>query len=294
MTILSLLNKLLQRLGIDLYPVLDRLYLPLDRKQILRTKNIRLIPGEAHRRGGKYAYAEWAHVIGIFQTLMYLNLARQENNHILDVGCGTGLLAIAGEPFLGEEGKYTGIDVMRPDIEFCRSHYPAERYEFIHFDVANPTYAPKQKGARLPWPVASDSIDLLTALSVWTHLAEEDALFYFREISRVLRPGGRAIVTFFLLDEAYRESLGRRSEQKGRFHMTSQNLWIFNQPTYGSDAWFHLEWIPVPEDAIGVTEQGLDRLCAHAGLEVIARHQGNWKEIPGIFFQDVLIFRKGE
>jgi len=33
---------------------------------------------------------------------MYVHLEKKENNVILDVGCGTGLLAIASEPFLGQ------------------------------------------------------------------------------------------------------------------------------------------------------------------------------------------------
>jgi len=292
MNFLRTIIKGLERIGVDTYHLLDGLYLPLDRQQVLRSRNIRLIPAEKNRRGGKYSYAEWAYVIGIFQTLMFLHLDRRENNMMLDIGCGTGLLAIAAEPFIGPGGKYTGIDVMQEDIDFCRRHFPAANREFIHFDVANPRYAPAQNSTRSPWPVAEGSIDLLTALSVWTHLDEEDGLFYFKEIHRILKPGGKAIVTFFLLDRTYRESLDRRSEREGRFHATSQNLWIFNQPAYGSDAWFHLEWTPVPEDAIAVTEAGLDRLREHAGLEVVARHQGNWKEVPGMFFQDVVIFRK--
>ena len=44
---------------------LDRLYVPLDKKRLARTKNRRLVPLESDRRDGKHSYAEWGHVIGI-------------------------------------------------------------------------------------------------------------------------------------------------------------------------------------------------------------------------------------
>jgi SAM-dependent methyltransferase len=292
MNIENIISKGLQRIGVNPYHLLDSLYLPLDRKNIRRTKNIRLIPNERARRGGKYSYAEWAHVIGIFQTLIFLHLQKKDGNKILDIGCGTGLLGIASEPFIGGDGKYTGIDVLKNDIGFCRRHFPSSNFEFIHFNVANRAYAPAQKDIKSKWPVESEGFDLATALSVWTHLNEEDALFYFKEISRILKPNGKAIVTFFLLDETYRNSLGIRSNQKGRFHTTLQNQWVFDQPSYGSNMWFHPKWARVPENAIGVTEAGLDCLITTSEMKLIEHHQGNWKEIPGVFFQDVLIFQK--
>ena len=288
----KLINKVPILLRINPYHLFDRLFIPLDRKHIRRTRNIRLIPDEKNRRGGKYSYAEWAHVIGIFQTMMFIHLRKKENNTILDIGCGTGLLGIASEPFLGRDGKYIGIDVMKKDIDFCRSHFPSLSFEFIHFDVTNAAYAPSQKDTKSEWPVESESIDLVTALSVWTHFNEEDALFYFKEINRVLKSDGKAIVTFFLLDEMYKKSLNMRSHKEGRYHMTFQDNWIFDQPSYGSDAWLHPEWAETPESAIGVTNSGLDRLTSSAGLRLIEHHQGNWKEAPGAFFQDILIFKK--
>lgn len=292
MDIERVVSKGLTNLEVSPYHLLDKLYIPLDITHIRRTRNIRLIPNENNRRGGKYSYAEWAHVIGVFQTLMYIHLRNKESNMILDVGCGTGLLAISSEPFLGRDGKYIGIDVIKNDIDFCRGHYPSENFEFIYFDVNNPAYAPTQKDTKSKWPVESESIDLATALSVWTHLNEEDAVFYFKEISRVLKPDGKAIITFFLLDELYQKSLSIRSHQKGNYHMTFQDRWIFDQGSYGSDAWLHPKWARVPESAIGVTKVGLERLTSAAGLRLIEHYQGNWKEVLGAFFQDVLIFEK--
>ncbi len=278
--------------GLGSYEALDRWYLAQDRPFIRRTRNIRLIPDAYDRRGGKRSSAEWAHTVGIFQTLLFTHLERKDGNRVLDVGCGTGLMGIACEPFLGGDGRYVGIDVMKRDIDFCRSHYPAPAFEFVHLDVNNPAYSPEQTGRRLPWPLEGSSFDVVTALSVWTHFNEEDALFYMGEASRVLKPGGTALITFFLMDEVYRESLGRRTAGEGRYHRTSQQRWVFDKQAYGSEAWFCPASVQVPERAIGVTQAGVDRLLSSSGLQPVAHHQGNWKEVPGAFFQDVLVLRK--
>jgi SAM-dependent methyltransferase len=274
------------------YRLLDRLYVPRDIEHLRRTRNLRLIPCEDNRRGGKLSYAEWAHVIGIFQTLLHLHIVKKTGLEMLDVGCGTGLIGIAAEPLLGESGHYVGLDVMEADIEFCRAHYPSPPFNFIHFDIHNPAYAPSQKGANRPWPLDGARFDVVTALSVWTHLNENDATFYLKEVSRVLRPNGIALITFFILDAAYEQSVPHRSDARGRYNNTPQDRWIFDRPSYGSDAWFHPKWARVPEMAIGVTTDGLGRLLAASGLKIIQRYPGGWKEMPGVYFQDVLILSK--
>tara|TARA_R110001599_G_scaffold76384_1_gene209029 strand:- start:38514 stop:39395 length:882 start_codon:yes stop_codon:yes gene_type:complete len=274
------------------YALLDAAYLPEDQARVLRTRNLRLIPGEKRRRGGKYAYAEWAHVIGIFQTLIGQHTGWRQDLRLLDAGCGSGLLAIACEPFLGNGGLYTGLDVAAEQLEFCRQHYTGDHYRFLHLDTANPFYAPGQPAVGVPWPVPEASQQLVTALSVWTHFNERDARFYMAELARVLQPGGKALVTVFLLDEDYSASLPRATGAPARFHATPLERWVFDQPAYGASDWLCPSWVEVPEEAIGITPAGLASLLDSNGLKVSAHYPGNWKEVPGAFFQDVLVLEK--
>lgn len=274
------------------YSELDRSYLGLDKEKILRTNNINDIPYLSHRRGGKISYAEWAHVIGLFQSLFYFQLTKHTNNRILDIGCGTGLLSMSSRPFVAPEGQYLGLDVMKSNIDYCQNHYKDNNTLFKHFDINNSKYANNQENKLIPWNVEDNSFDLVSALSVWTHLNEEHAIYYFKEIERVLKPKAKAIITFFYLDEGYRETLKNRIDDKGKYHGTNQLKWIFDTKAYDSEHWFCPNWVKVPEDAIAIDEEGLKMLLANTTLELVDYYPGNWKENVGFYFQDVLVFKK--
>jgi SAM-dependent methyltransferase len=271
---------------------LDRAYLRLDRRRQRRTRSLRLVPDLAHRRGGKLGYGEWCWAIGLFQALLHAQLPRGRAPQILDVGCGTGLLAIACEPLLGAGGRYLGLDVSRRDIEFCRAHYPTPPFAFELLEARNAAYAPERAAERVAWGVADASVDLVTALSVWTHFAEADALFYLAEVGRVLRPGGRAILTCFLLDAAARAAPLRAPGGESCYHATDPARWVFDVPARGSREWLHPAWARAPEDAIAFTEAALARMLEASGLRELARHPGTWREAPGLYFQDVLVLMR--
>lgn len=274
------------------YREIDKVYLNLDKGKILRTNNINDIPHADERRGGKIAYSEWAHVIGLFQSLFYFQLNNHVNNRILDIGSGAGLLAMASKPFIKPDGEYLGLDVMKKDTEFCQKHYSDPNTKFEHFDINNSKYAKDQNENLIPWGVNDNDFDLLSALSVWTHLKEDHAIFYFKEINRVLKKGGKAIITFFYLDEGYRKTLKKRVDEKGKFHGTNQLSWIFSESAYDSSHWFSPDWVKVPEDAIGIDEKALEILLKDTTLELVDYFPGNWKENVGFYFQDVLVFQK--
>jgi len=91
---------------------------------------------------------------------------------ILDVGCGTG----ANLELLGEYGEAEGVDVSTDALSFCRQR----GLNSVRLGEAE----------KLPYP--DESFDLVTALDVVEHL--DDDLAGLREMRRVLKPGGRAMM----------------------------------------------------------------------------------------------------
>ncbi|NVJ47614.1 MAG: class I SAM-dependent methyltransferase [Cytophagia bacterium] len=244
------------------------------------------------RTGGKFSYAEWAHVIGVFQTILFKEVNRSKDTQILDFGCGTGLVGIAVQPSLIGNRKYTGIDVSQKSINHCRSWFKDQPMEFIHLNSFNALYSGNQPQELVNWPIASTSQDLIIGLSVWTHLAPIDFRFYLSEVVRVMKADGRTMITLFYLDEAYKDSLFKRENTQGRFHSTNQLKWIFDQPVDEEGGWFTPSWTKCPEQAIAITEEKFDKELAEVGLKLVEYYPGNWKEIPGVYFQDILILEK--
>ncbi len=289
---LILNNRLLKKDNKLSMDVIEGQYLNYDKSLIQRTNTIKNIPIRKFRTGGKNSYAEWAHVIGIFQTLIYEHLDTLESNKILDIGCGTGLVSMAAQNYVGKGGEYLGIDLNENEINFCKINYKTPNINFKHVEANNAYYSPNGLKNNKPWEIDNNTIDLVTALSVWTHLNETDAIFYFKEVFRVLKPNGKAIITFFCLDDNYTSTLNKRSNEKGKYHCTSQMDWIFNAKAYNSENWFYPDRFDIPESAIGISEEGLNQLLKESGLKLIKHYPGNWKEIPGVFFQDIFVFQK--
>jgi ubiquinone biosynthesis O-methyltransferase len=133
---------------------------------------------------GPGLYAEWrAADIGVItdrlERALILELAGNvASMRVLDVGCGDGELALQ----LWERGaQVTGIDAAQEMIEAARVQGKSQK-AVITFEVA----------AAEQLPFGSERFDMIVAVTILCFV--QDAAPVFREMARVLKPGGRLII----------------------------------------------------------------------------------------------------
>jgi ubiquinone biosynthesis O-methyltransferase len=133
---------------------------------------------------GPESYARWrgsdiGELTERIERRLILGLAGDVSGlSVLDVGCGDGTLAIA----LSKRGaSVTGIDSSGAMIDAARRRAEAQQADIV-FEVA--------AAEALPFP--AQRFDLVTAVTILCFVS--DAAPVFREIARVLRPGGRLVI----------------------------------------------------------------------------------------------------
>lgn len=227
--------------------------------------------------GGPRAYK----AIGV-EFLGYLvNLCGlQPDDAVLDVGCGSGRMAMPLTGYLNHKGRYAGFDVSREAIGWCTENisglYP--NFDFTVVDIQTGRYNPngKYKASEFCFPYADGSFDVVLLASVFTHMLPPDVERYINEIVRVLKPGGRSLITFFLLND---ESSALSKEGKGviKFEHQMQGCRTAN--------------VGKPEAAIAYPEVFVTDLYRKCGLEIQEPlHYGRWcGRSNGMSGQDVVI-----
>ncbi len=126
-------------------------------------------------------------------------------DRVLDVGCGIGRMAVPLTGYLKNGGSYEGIDIVTDGIRWCKKNitplYPNFRFQLAN--VYNEAYNPKgkYKASEYRFLYKDESFDFIFLTSVFTHMLRPEIENYLSEICRVLKKGGRCLITMFLLNE---------------------------------------------------------------------------------------------
>jgi len=129
------------------------------------------------------------------------NLARmQPGEQVLDVGCGTGTLAMEVQSRVGRAGRVAGVDPGTQQIARARAK-AARRHVPIEFQIG--------MIEQLPFP--DQSFDVVFATLMMHHLPASLKRQGLAEIARVLKPGGRLVIADFK----------RKQERQGRAALVS-------------------------------------------------------------------------
>jgi SAM-dependent methyltransferase len=206
----------------------------------------------------------------------------QPDEQVLDIGCGSGRMAIPLTRYLSREGSYTGIDIVEDSIGWCQQHisprYP--NFTFLHADLYNKRYNPggQYLTREYIFPFQDNSYDFIFLTSVLTHLLPADVEHYLREIARLLRSQGRAFITLFLLNEV-QQSLKEQGRNDINFQYRLGSYSVRDEV--------------IPESAVAYDESFVYDLLNQTGLVISPPiHYGHWSgRENGMSHQDVLLVR---
>jgi SAM-dependent methyltransferase len=249
-------------------------YFPLDVLDLLVGRRDPLVPprglwfvGGGHFRDNQF--------LSCFTGLCNL----QPHHRVLDVGCGIGKQAVPLTQYLSPKGSYEGFDIVKDGIQWCEQQitgrYP--NFKFRHVDVFNKHYNPD--GGVLPsewrFPYSDAEFDFVCLISVFTHMLPDAVQNYVHEISRVLKPGGKSFISFFLLnDESH--SLIAQSKSTLPLRHKLEGCSVLD-PEF-------------PETTVGLPENFVRDLFEGSGLAINEIHYGSWcGRNKANFYQDIVL-----
>ena len=199
---------------------------------------------------------------------------------MLDVGCGIGRKTFLLTRYLNADGSYDGLDIVKTGVDWCTDRitrrYPNFKFQLIN--VCNQHYNPtgRYKASEYTFPFEDASFDFVVLGSVFTHMLTEDVKRYVCEVSRVLKTGGRCLMSFFLLNDSS-TALMRANKSAINLEINLGSCWVADATD--------------PEAITGYEEDFVRALCAKCNLQIREPvYYGSWSgRETFLSYQDLIL-----
>jgi len=272
----------IKKIGTYIYRLLKNIrYKLLDSIDLLLGKSNPLIPPRTMIFIGDGDYKK----VGDEFLLYFKNLGGlKPNDKVLDIGCGIGRMALPLTGYLSDSGAYYGFDIVKKGIDWCRENITPrfQNFHFEHSNIYNKMYNPEgsQQSGEFRFNFKDESFDFVFLTSVFTHMYLSDVDHYLSEISRVLKPGGKCLITFFLINELSQKLINNGNSSQELIFQLDENSFIKDEKT--------------PEVAIGFNEVQIIKVFDTYCLKIIMPiHYGSWcGREEYLSYQDIVIAEK--
>ena len=154
--------------------------------------------------------------IGDRELLILDYFGLRDGDYLIDVGCGSGRLTrrAARLPKL----RYLGTDVSKPLVEHARATCGRDDFRFSVVDG-------------LTIPERDETADMVAFFSVGTHLLSEQFFVNLEEARRVLRPGGRIVLSFLDMETRPAKKVFEQMVERARKGQPEVPLNVFFPPS---------------------------------------------------------------
>jgi SAM-dependent methyltransferase len=198
---------------------------------------------------------------------------------VLDVGSGIGRKTLPLTGYLSSRGSYDGLEPVPLGVDWCSRHISTRwpNFRFHQIDVFSGRYhlAGRCQARDYRFPFDDALFDVVISTSVFTHMRPDGVANYLAEISRVLKPGGRTLTTYFLVG----------SESRAHSGSAESDLAF----AYQIDGALTTD-LTHPERAIAHLEPTVRDLHSSVGLKINEPiNYGTWSGTGGNSYQDIIV-----
>jgi SAM-dependent methyltransferase len=202
---------------------------------------------------------------------------------VLDIGCGIGRMEIPLIKYL-DSGYLYGFDIDQTGINWCKKNISRRfpNFHFQHIDIFNKYYNKKGilQAEYFKFPYENNKFDFIFATSVFTHMLPDQIKQYLKEISRVVKPGGKCFLTWFSIDAEAQQNMSNGTASCDFKYQYDENCFYSHKN--------------VPEAEIGYKEQWImeQMMKVDCGENLKIYHGGWAKRKIHLSYQDIFISEK--